>query len=104
MTGKGKSIPRAAERAPTPEPRFLKAFSEIEGDLRDLRRIARLAEEQLHRAIGELAVKDSEYTEVPNYAQTDLAIFAVSQVAKMAEDLETLYDRLYSEPSEARAA
>jgi hypothetical protein len=88
---KAKSAPRAAATAATPD-RI--ALLEIESSLRDLRRIARLAEEQLHRAIGELAFNGSEYTEIPNYTETDLAIFAVSQVAQMAKDLEGLYDRL----------
>ena len=98
---KAKSAPRAAATAATPD-RI--ALLEIESSLRDLRRIARLAEEQLHRAIGELAFNGSEYTEIPNYAKTELAIFAVSQVAKMAKDLEGLYDRIYSEAAEANTA
>jgi hypothetical protein len=88
---KGKSAPRATETAATPD-RI--ALLEIESSLRDLPRIARLANEQLHRAIGELAFNGSEYTEIPNYAEAELAIFAVSQVAQMAKDLEGLYDRL----------
>jgi hypothetical protein len=72
-------------------------LSDLESSLRDLPRIARLAEEQLHRAIGELAFNGSDYTEIPNYAKTELAIFAVSQVAQMAKDLEDLYDRTWSE-------
>jgi hypothetical protein len=92
---------RAAGPAATPESRLAKGFSEIESSLRDLPRIARLAEEQLHWAIGELAFNGSEYTEIPNYAKTELAIFAVSQVAKMAKDLEGLYDRIYDEAAKA---
>jgi hypothetical protein len=80
------------------------ALFDLEGDLRDLPRIARLANEQLHRAIGELAFDGSEYTEIPNYAKTELAIFAVSQVAQMAKDLEALYDRAFNKSAEAHAA
>jgi hypothetical protein len=80
------------------------ALLDIESSLRDLPRMARLAEEQLHRAIGELAFDGSEFTEIPNYAKTELAIFAVSQVAQMAKDLEGLYDRIYSDAAEAHAA
>jgi hypothetical protein len=98
---KGKSAPRAAETAATPD-RI--ALLEIESSLRDLPRAARLAEEQLHWAIGELAFNGSEYTEIPNYAKTELAIFAVSQVAKMAKDLEGLYDRIYDEAAKAHTA
>jgi hypothetical protein len=94
---KGKSAPRAAGRAATPEPRFVSAFLEIA-------RIARLADEQLHRAIGELHCVGRKYTEMPDYAKAELAIFAVSQVAQMAKDFEGLYDRLYDEAAEAHTA
>jgi hypothetical protein len=77
---------------------------DLEGGLRDLPRIARLAEEQLHRAIGELRCESGKYTEVPDYAAAELAIFAVSQVAQMAKDLESIYDRVYSEVAKANAA
>jgi hypothetical protein len=90
--------------AATPESRLAEGFSEIESSLRDLPRIARLAEEQLHRAIGELHCVDQQYTEVPNYAAAELAIFAVSQVAQMAKDFEGFYDRIYSEAAEANTA
>jgi hypothetical protein len=99
---KGKQ--RAAGTAATPEHRLERAFLDIESSLRDLPRIARLADEQLHRAIGELEFNGSEYTEIPNYAKTELAIFAVSQVAQMAKDLEGLYDRIYSKTAEAHTA
>jgi hypothetical protein len=101
---KRKGTPRAAGPAATPESRFAKGFYEIESSLRDLSRIARLAEEQLHRAIGELRCVDQKYTEVPNYAATELAIFAVSQVTQMTKDFEGLYDRIYSEAAEAHTA
>jgi hypothetical protein len=101
---KRKGAPRAAGPAAVPESRFAKGFSEIESSLRDLPRIARLAEEQLHRAIGGLAFNGSEYTEIPHYAEAELAIFAVSQVAQMTKDFEGLYDRIYSEAAEAHTA
>jgi hypothetical protein len=41
------------------------AFAEIEGDVRDLARMARLAELQLHQAIWELQCKDGKYIEIP---------------------------------------
>jgi hypothetical protein len=77
-------ICKAAAGTAAPEPRLGRAFSEIESSLRDLPRIARLADEQLHRAIGELHLVDNKYTEMPDYATAELAIFAVSQVAQMA--------------------
>ena len=101
---KRKGAPRAAGPAAVPESRFAKGFSEIESSLRDLPRIARLAEEQLHRAIGELHCEGGKYTEIPDYAEAELAIFAVSQVAQMAKDFERLYDRLYGKAAEAHTA
>jgi hypothetical protein len=43
--------------------------------------MARLAELQLHEAVGELAFMDGEYTEMPKRSHRALAIFAVSQMA-----------------------
>jgi hypothetical protein len=80
------------------------ALLDLESNLCDLPRIARLAEEQLHRAIGELEFNGSEYTEIPNYAKTELAIFAVSQVEQMAKDLKGQFYRIYGEAAEAHAA
>jgi hypothetical protein len=80
------------------------ALLDLESSLCDLPRIARLAEEQLHRAIGELEFNGSEYTEITNYAKTELAIFAVSQVEQMAKDLKGQFYRIYSEAAEAHTA
>jgi hypothetical protein len=101
---KGKSAPRAAATAGRRLPRVHRAFLEIESELRDLPRIARLADEQLHRAIGELGCAGRKYTEVPDYAEVELALFAVSKVAQMAKDLESQFDRIYSEAAKADAA
>jgi hypothetical protein len=76
---------------------FSSAFSDIEGEICDLTRMARLAALQLHEAVGELPIVNGEYTEAPNVEATDLAIFAVSQMAVMAKRLEELYYRLHNE-------
>jgi hypothetical protein len=57
---------------------------------------------QLHQAVGELQCSDEKYTEVPNYEATDLAIFAVSQMAATAKRFERLYYRLHNEAVNAR--
>jgi hypothetical protein len=76
---------------------FADAFSVLEGEVCDLTRMARLAELQLYEAVGELAFADGEYTEMPKREATELAIFAVSQMAVMAKRLEELYYRLHTE-------
>jgi hypothetical protein len=73
------------------------AFSTLEGEVCDLTRMARLAELQLYEAVGELAFVDGEYTEMPKREATELAIFAVSQMADMAKKLEELWYRLHNE-------
>jgi hypothetical protein len=76
---------------------FADAFSTLEGEVCDLTRMARLAELQLYEAVGELAFVDGEYTEMPKREATELAIFAVSQMADMAKKLEELWYRLHNE-------
>ena len=71
------------------------AFAEMEPNVRDLTRMARLAELQLHEALGELQCKDGKYIEIPDQEAADLAIFAVSKMAEMAKQLEQLYYRLH---------
>jgi hypothetical protein len=53
--------------------------------------MARLAEIQVNKAVGQLACQDGKYIETPDYDATDLAIFAVSQMADMAKRFEELY-------------
>jgi hypothetical protein len=80
------------------------AFHALEGEVCDLTRMARLAELQLHEAVGELSLVDGEYTEAPKAETTDLAVFAVSQVAVLAKRFEELYFRLHDEAVRAGAA
>jgi hypothetical protein len=70
---------------------FSDAFSSLEGGVCDLTRMARLAELQMYEAVGALAIMDGEYTELPKREATELAIFAVSQMADMAKKLEELW-------------
>jgi hypothetical protein len=65
---------------------------ELEAVRRDLRRAARLAEHQVHRAISNLSFVDGKYIEAPDSEEAELAVFAVEAVAKLAEALERLYD------------
>jgi hypothetical protein len=44
------------------------AFSTLDGDVYDLTRAARLASEQLHRAVGELRCDGEKYLEAPDAA------------------------------------
>jgi hypothetical protein len=83
-------------------PEFAHAFSEIEGDVRDLAKMARLAEIQLHQAVGELRCDNGKYIEIPDQEATDLAIFAVSKMAEMAKHLEQLYDSFHGGAETAR--
>ena len=76
---------------------FSSAFSDLEGEICDLTRMARLAELQLYEAVGELPFVGGEYSEAPNLEATELAIFAVSQMAVMAKRLEEIYYRLHNE-------
>jgi hypothetical protein len=65
--------------------------SEIECAVCDLPRMARLAELQLYQAVGELEHRDGKIVEIPDAASTELAVFAVSKMAQMAEQFEQLY-------------
>ena len=78
------------------------AFAEMEPDVHDLALMARLAELQLHQAIGELQCKDGKYIEIPDQEAADLAIFVVSKMAEMAKQLEQHYYRLYGGAETAR--
>ena len=77
---------------------FSNAFIELESDICDLTRGARLACEQVLRAIGELNVDENtdKYTEAPDVKAAELAIFAVDQMHKMARDLEARWYGLHN--------
>jgi hypothetical protein len=86
------AIAQATERA-----HFASAFHDLEGEVCDLTRMARLAELQLYEAVGELSFVDGKYTEPPKVEATDLAVFAVSQMAVLAKRFEELYYRLHND-------
>jgi hypothetical protein len=69
---------------------------DIEGDVCDLTRMARLAQFQLHEAVGELDVEGDKYTEVPNVEAVGLAVFVVDQMAEMTKRFEEQYYRLFN--------
>ena len=73
------------------------AFRDREGEVCDLARMARLMQLQVHEAVGELSFVDGQYTEAPNGEATELAIFAVSQMADMMKRFKDRYHRLYDE-------
>jgi hypothetical protein len=83
---------------------FAAAFHELEAEVCDLTRMARLAELQLYEAVGELSFVNGEYTETPKVEATELAVFAVSQMADMAKRLEELYYRLHNAAAQAEVA
>jgi len=67
---------------------FSRAFGRIEGELYDMVRAARLAENALHEAVGNLDCAhegEAPYVEVPNYEQTQLAEFALGNVVTTAK-------------------
>lgn len=87
----------AGERAALEGDRALShAYMELEPEVTDLARMARLAEIQVNKAVGQLSYEDGKYIEVPAYEATDLAIFAVSQMAVMAKRFEELYFRAFA--------
>ncbi|MFB9264493.1 hypothetical protein ACFFWD_15145 [Bradyrhizobium erythrophlei] len=77
--------------------KFAKAFSELEGDICGLTRMARLAECQLNEAVGGLTYENGECIEAPDAAAPELAVFTVTQMAVMAKRFEDLYYRLRKE-------
>jgi hypothetical protein len=72
-----------------------RAYSDLESEVTDLTRMARLAEIQVLKAL-QLQCEDGKYIEVPDGEDADLAMFAVSQMAKMAERFEELYYRAFA--------
>jgi hypothetical protein len=76
---------------PSQDRRRARAYSDLEPEVTSLSRMARLAELQLSEAIGHLECKDGAYIEAPEYEAADLAIFAVSEMAKMTKRFEDLY-------------
>jgi hypothetical protein len=97
-------VPIHATILATEREHFAAAFHALEGEVYDLTRMARLAELQLYKAVGNLSFVDGEYTEPPKAEATELAVFAVSQIAEMAKRFEELYLRLHNEAARAGVA
>jgi hypothetical protein len=81
------------------DPAFSRAFSDLEPDIRDLPRIARLATQQLYKAVGQLKIANGKYIEVPDAGDTELAIVAAEIMLRMARELEQTYDRFHAAAS-----
>jgi hypothetical protein len=77
------------------------AFARIEGEIYDMVRAARLAENALHEVVGNLDCafegNDGRYVEMPDYEKTQLAEFAVANVATVAKNLQQLHGRVHNE-------
>jgi hypothetical protein len=82
------------KHAPVREAEFSEAFSELQFSINRLAQMARLAECQLGNAVGGLEYSEGICIEVPETEATELAVFAVTQTAIMAQELADLHDRL----------
>jgi hypothetical protein len=56
-----------------------------------------LADNQVYRAFGELEFNDEGYTVPSSTLNMDVAVFAVSNVVKLANEFLRLWDRLHDE-------
>ncbi|MGY4509300.1 hypothetical protein [Bradyrhizobium sp. USDA 3650] len=66
---------------------FARAFCDLESNVCDLTRMARLAQLQVHEAIGELKYEDGTCVEVPDTESVGLAMFAVSLLTEKVREL-----------------
>jgi hypothetical protein len=83
---------------PVKEAELSEAFLELTFSINRLAQMARLAERQIGHAVGELEHSDDgRCIEVPEAEATELAVFAVTQTAMMAQELADLHDRLRCE-------
>jgi hypothetical protein len=86
---------------PVREAELSEAFLELQFSINRLAQMARLAECQLDHAVGGLEHSDGICIEVPDTKAAELAIFAVTQTAIMAQKLADLHDRLRCEGARA---
>jgi hypothetical protein len=89
--------PEGVRASAAEEKALASAFQDLESEVCDLPRAARLAQLQVHEAVGELKCSGRQYTEVPDYEAVELAVFAVDQVMDAAKKIEQLYYRLHNE-------
>ncbi|KRQ03330.1 hypothetical protein AOQ71_31905 [Bradyrhizobium manausense] len=73
------------------------AFRGLESDICDLTRMARLAELQLQKAIGDLRYENGICVEAPDTEDAELATFAVSLLTEKVRELEGEWYRLFNE-------
>ncbi|OKO67359.1 hypothetical protein AC630_40405, partial [Bradyrhizobium sp. AS23.2] len=76
--------------------RLAQAFRDLEPDVCDLTRMARLAELQMHKAIGDLRHDDGICVEVPDTEDVQLATFTVFLLTEKVRDLEQEWCRLFN--------
>jgi hypothetical protein len=75
---------------------------DLETEIRDLTKLALLAEQQIGRAIGELRCnQDGQYVEFPDMKTTSLAVLVVEKLHDAAEELEAKFDRLFEQARQA---
>jgi hypothetical protein len=86
---------------PVREAELSEAFLELQFSINRLAQMARLAECQLNNAVGGLEHLDGICIEVPETKANELAVFAVTQTAIMAQELADLHDRLRCEGARA---
>lgn len=72
------------------------AFRALEPDVCDLTRMARLAELQVHKAIGDLRYEDGICVEVPDTEDAELATFTVSMLTEKVQRLKCEWYRLFN--------
>ena len=77
------------------------ALHDLEPDIRDLTRMALLAEQQVFRAIGNLEYKDGKYVEFPDEKTASLAILVVEKLHDAAKELEAKLDHLFEQARQA---
>jgi hypothetical protein len=68
---------------------------DLETEIRDLTRMALLADQQVFRAIGNLQCKDGKYVELPDMETVALAMLVVQKLHEAAKELEAKFDHLF---------
>jgi hypothetical protein len=92
--------PEVGRAAAAEQKAFSRAFARLEGELYDVVRASRLAENALHETVGNLECDhdgDSRFVEIPDYEKMQIAEFAVSNVTTVAKSLLELHGRLHGE-------
>jgi hypothetical protein len=81
---------------------MISALHDLEPDIRDLTKMALLAEEQIFRAIGELKCNEAgQYIEVPDMKTASLAVLVVEKLHDAAKELEAKFDHVFKQAIQA---